>query len=70
MAVLSLARCRFDASAAELTAETRRAWQRYVAATEARIDRELHTPGRFLSLRLRWRRPIAGARAPRCATVP
>ena len=39
-----------DASAAQLTAETRRAWQRYVTATEARIDRELRTPGRFLSL--------------------
>ena len=40
----------FDASAAELTAATRRAWQRHVAATEARIERELHTPGRFLAL--------------------
>jgi putative flippase GtrA len=38
------------ASAAELTAETRRAWQRHVAATEARIDRELQTPDRFLSM--------------------
>jgi len=49
MAVLSLS-VPFDASAAELTAATRRAWQRYVAATEARIERELHTPGCFLSL--------------------
>ena len=49
LAVLSLS-VPFDASAAELTAATRRAWQRYVAATEARIERELHTPGRFLSL--------------------
>ncbi len=49
MAVLSLS-LPFDASAAELTAATRRAWQRYVAATEARIERELHTPGCFLSL--------------------
>lgn len=39
-----------QAAAAGLTADTRRAWQRYVTATEARIERELHTPGRFLSL--------------------
>ncbi len=49
LAVLALA-LPLDASAAQLTAETRRAWQRYVTATEARIDRELRTPGRFLSL--------------------
>jgi hypothetical protein len=49
LAALSLA-LPLDASAAQLTAETRRAWQRYVAATEARIDRELRTPGRFLAL--------------------
>lgn len=49
LAVLSLA-LPLDASAAQLTSETRRAWQRYVAVTEARIDREFRTPGRFLSL--------------------
>jgi putative flippase GtrA len=49
LAVLSLS-LPPDASAAELTAATRRAWQRYVAVTEARIEGELHTPGRFLSL--------------------
>jgi putative flippase GtrA len=49
LAALSLA-LPLDASAAELTAETRRAWQRYVAATESRIARELQTPGRFLSI--------------------
>jgi len=49
LAALALA-LPLDASAAQLTAETRRAWQRYVATTEARIDRELRTPGRFLSL--------------------
>ena len=32
-----------DASPAELTAETRRAWQRYVTAAESRIARELQT---------------------------
>lgn len=51
LAALSLSLSQpLDASAAELTAETRRAWQRYVAATEARIERELHTSGRFLSM--------------------
>jgi putative flippase GtrA len=49
LAVLSVA-LPLEASAAQLTAETRRAWQRYVVATEARIERELRTPGRFLSL--------------------
>ena len=49
LAALSLS-VPLDASAAELTAETRRAWQRHVAATEARIEQELRTPGRFLSL--------------------
>jgi putative flippase GtrA len=39
-----------DAAAAELTPATRQAWRRYVAAAEARIDRELRTPDRFLSL--------------------
>ena len=39
-----------DARAAELTAATRRASQRYVAATEARIEGELQTSGRFLSI--------------------
>jgi putative flippase GtrA len=38
------------ASAADLTAATRRAWQRYVATAEARIERELASPGPFLSL--------------------
>ena len=49
VAVLSLS-LPLDASAAELTAATRRAWQRHVAATETRIERELHVPGRFLSM--------------------
>jgi putative flippase GtrA len=49
LALLSLS-LPVDASAADLTPETRRGWQRYVATTEARIDRELHTPGRFLSM--------------------
>ena len=51
VAVLSLS-LPLDASAAELTAATRRAWQRHVAATEARIARELHAPGRFMSMDL------------------
>jgi len=38
-----------SASAAELTPETLRAWGRYVATTEARVDRELRSPGRFLA---------------------
>jgi hypothetical protein len=33
-----------------LTPGARQAWRAYVAATEARIDRELRTPGRFLSM--------------------
>ena len=37
------------ASAAELTPETLRAWRRYVATTEARVDRELRSPNRFLA---------------------
>ncbi len=36
--------------AAELTPETLAAWRTQVAATEARIDRELHSQGRFLAL--------------------
>jgi len=36
-------------SAAELTPETLRAWRRYVATTEARVDRELRSPTRFLA---------------------
>jgi putative flippase GtrA len=39
-----------NASAAELTAATRRAWKRYVATVEARIERELTSQGQFLSL--------------------
>jgi putative flippase GtrA len=49
LAALSLS-VPLDASAAELTAATRRAWQRHVAATEARIEQELRTPGHFLSI--------------------
>jgi putative flippase GtrA len=37
------------ASAAELTPETLRVWRRYVATTEARVDRELRSPNRFLA---------------------
>jgi putative flippase GtrA len=36
--------------AAELTSETERAWRRHVQAVEARIDRELAQPGRFLAI--------------------
>ncbi len=39
-----------SAPAAELTKETKTAWRTQVAATEARIDRELQSQGRFLSL--------------------
>jgi putative flippase GtrA len=38
------------APAAELTKETKAAWRTQVAATEARIDRELQSQARFLSL--------------------
>ena len=38
------------ASAAGLTPETLRAWRRYVATTEARVDRELRSPTRFLAI--------------------
>ena len=39
-----------SAPAAELTKETKAAWRTQVAATEARIERELQSQGRFLSL--------------------
>jgi hypothetical protein len=38
------------AQAAELTKETRAVWRKQVAATEARIDRDLRSPGPFLAL--------------------
>jgi putative flippase GtrA len=37
------------ASAAELSPETLQAWRRYVATTEARVDRELRSPNGFLA---------------------
>jgi putative flippase GtrA len=39
-----------SASAADLTADTRAAWQKQVTATEGRIEREMQTPGRFLGI--------------------
>jgi putative flippase GtrA len=38
------------AQAAELTAETERAWHRYVQTTEKRVERELSASGRFLAI--------------------
>ncbi len=68
--MLPLALAPGAASAAELTAETKAAWRVQVAATEARIDRELRSQGRFLSLDFDDAKDAAQARtALRAGTV-
>ncbi len=51
------------AHAAELTRETQAAWRKQVAATEARIDRELRSQGPFLALDREGAKDAAQTRA-------
>jgi putative flippase GtrA len=52
-----------SAPAAELTKETQAAWRKQVAATEARIDRELQGHGPFLALDFDGAKEAAATRA-------